>query len=291
MQGMFVSVYMPTKDRCALLQRAVESVLTQTHREFELIVVNDGSSDGTASYLDALAARDARVRVFHHETPGGAPQARNRAIREARAQWVTGIDDDDEFMPGRLASLSAVAQAYETSGVKFSLLYTQDEVVSPHRTGTTNKPCCTELDALCKQNCIGDQVFARRAHLLEIGLYDEALPAWQDLDLNMRLVDAFGPARLVDAMLYRLHDDNRPDRISRKGKAAILQAFDLVAAKWPTLPDHRKQQLYLQVLSGHYGFAIEPADVARFLSFGAGTRAAVRFVRRYQERQARFARK
>jgi glycosyltransferase involved in cell wall biosynthesis len=284
---MFVSVYMPTKDRRALLQRAVDSVLAQTGCDFELIVVNDGSSDGTAAYLDALAASDPRVRAFHHGTPGGAPRARNRALREARGDWVTGLDDDDEFLPGRLATLAAVARAYENGGVPFSLLYTQDEVVSPRRTGTTHKPCCTDLDALCKQNCIGDQVFARRARLLDIGGYDEALPAWQDLDLNMRLVHAFGPARLVDAALYRLHDDERPDRISRKGKSAILEAFNLVSAKWPALPNHRKQQLYLQVLSGHYNFKIESADVARFLAFGATPRAAIRLMKRYNERRTR----
>lgn len=284
---MFVSVYMPTKDRCALLERAVGSVLAQTHRDFELIIVDDGSSDGTASYLDALAARDDRVRVFHHTTSLGAPRARNRAIREARGDWVTGLDDDDEFMPERLAALSAVAQAFEVSGVKFSLLYTQDVVVSPKRTGVTRKPCCADLEALCRQNCVGDQIFVRRAHILEIGLYDESLPAWQDLDLNMRLVAAFGLARAVDAPLYRFHDDDRPDRISRKGKGAILDAFDIVADKWPSMPDQRKQLLYLQVLSAHYGFPIESGDLARYLALGVHPRAAVRFVRRYKERLER----
>ena len=100
---------------------AVASVLAQTHPDFELLIVNDGSTDGTAGYLDDLAARDARVRVFHHDQPGGAPRARNKAIREARGSWVTGIDDDDEFLPGRLAALSSVAHAYEISGVAFSL--------------------------------------------------------------------------------------------------------------------------------------------------------------------------
>jgi glycosyltransferase involved in cell wall biosynthesis len=284
---MFVSVYMPTKDRCTLLQRAVASVLDQTHREFELLIVNDGSSDGTASYLDDLAARDPRVRVFHHDTPGGAPRARNKAIREARGEWITGIDDDDEFLPGRLAAFVSVAQAYETSGVNFSLLYTQDLVVSPERTGTTRKPCCVELDMLCRQNFIGDQVFVRRADLIAAGLYDEDLPAWQDLDLNMRLVDAYGPARLIDVPLYRLYDDDRPDRISRKGKAAILAAFEIVAGKWSTLPPQRKQLLYLQVLSAHYGFPIESSDLTRYLSYGVHPRAAVRFVKRFRERQER----
>ena len=131
--------------RFAELVRAPEPVLREHLDEAALLIAAHANLGLDVEHyrgrLDDLAARDARVRVFHHATPGGAPRARNLAIREARAEWVTGIDDDDEFMPGRLAALSAVAQAFETSGVKFSLLYTQDEVVSPHRTGTTRKPC------------------------------------------------------------------------------------------------------------------------------------------------------
>lgn len=282
-----VSVYVPTKDRCALLQRAVNSVLAQTHREFELIVVNDGSSDGTAAYLDALAADDPRVRVFHCAKPSGAPHARNLAIRAARGEWVTGLDDDDEFMPERLAALVAIAAAFESGGVPFSGLYTQDEVVRPARTSATRKPCCVTLEALFMQNCIGNQVFMRRSVAVDLGLYDERLPAWQDLDFNMRLVDRHGPARLVDRALYRLYHDDRPDRLSRQRKPAILEAFRLVSGKWPAASARQKQQLYLQVLSTHYGFPIEPADIARYASFGVGPGAMARLMRQCTERLRR----
>lgn len=283
-----VAVYLPTRDRCELLQRAIGSVLAQTHREFELIVVDDGSRDGTAAYLDRLAAAEPRLRVIRHDAPRGAPQARNAALRAADAEWITGLDDDDEFMPGRLAALLALTGAFDAAGVAFSALYTQDEVVRgravPPR--ITTKPCCAQLDALFAQNCVGNQLFMRRRDVLDVGLYDEALPAWQDLDLAMRMVGRFGPARLLDRPLYRLHHDERPDRISRQRKEAIVAAFAGIAAKWPDASATSKQRLYLQVLGEHYGFPVERADIRRYLSFGIQPDALLKLLRRCVQRRA-----
>ncbi len=284
---MSVAVYLPTRDRCELLARAIGSVLAQTHRDFELIVVDDGSRDGTAAYLDRLASAEPRLAVIRHAEPQGAQRARNAALRAARAEWVTGLDDDDEFMPERLAALLAVANAFDAGGVAFSALYTQDEVVRarvPPR--VTTKPCCATLDALFAHNCVGNQLFMRSSAVLDAGLYDEALPAWHDLDLAMRMVARFGCARLVDRPLYRLHHDDRPDRISRQDKRAIVAAFAAIASKWPDAPAHRKQRLYLQVLGEHYGFPIERADVARYLSFGVGPHALLALLRRWVARRA-----
>ena len=101
-----VSVYLPTRNRPELLQQAVDSVLTQTFPDFELLIVDDGSEDvGTSKLIEAFQARDRRVRGFRHATSRGAPAARNLAINEARGRFLTGIDDDDLLLPNRLESL------------------------------------------------------------------------------------------------------------------------------------------------------------------------------------------
>ena len=74
---MLVSIYLPTKNRQALLRRAVESVLTQSYTTLELIVVDDGSTDDTQSYLDTVRTADSRIRVIRNETSLGAPLSRN----------------------------------------------------------------------------------------------------------------------------------------------------------------------------------------------------------------------
>lgn len=268
-----VSVYLPTKDRLGSLRSAVASVLVQTCPSLELIVVNDGSGDGTADYLDALARQDARVRVIHHERPRGAPASRNEALRQARGTWATGLDDDDEFRPGRIEAFVTVARLLQRHGIAFSALYSQDEVLGPRGRRFSHKPGRVELQDLFGGNRIGNQIFALRETYLAAGLYDERLPAWQDLDLNMRIVERFGPALLVDAPYYVFNDEERPDRISRKKKEKILEAYQLISRKWPQAPARWHQALYLQALSPHYRLPLAWSDIAAYLRLGVAPKS------------------
>jgi len=260
---------MPTKDRLALLRAAIDSVLAQTHRTLELIVVNDGSSDGTRAYLDELAARNPIVRAIHHDKPQGAPRSRNEAIRAARGEWVTGLDDDDAFEPHRVEALLHYALMLEKIGVKFSAVYSQYHTVKSATVTPTSKRGSVTLDDLFQRNSVGNQIFVRKEAIVAAGLFDEALPAWQDLDMIMRVVAMHGPARVFDAPLYRFTDDERPDRISRKAKTKILDAYKRVVAKWPNASADAKRALYRQVFGEHYGFPIEWADLKNYLALGA----------------------
>ena len=106
-----ISVVLPTHNRAGLLPRALASVLGQRCDEaFEVIVVDDGSDDGTAAYLAAIA--DPRLTLLRNETAQGAAAARNRGLAAAGAPVTAFLDDDDELLPGFLAaSLAAHRQA------------------------------------------------------------------------------------------------------------------------------------------------------------------------------------
>ncbi|HEY7173441.1 MAG TPA: glycosyltransferase family 2 protein, partial [Micromonosporaceae bacterium] len=97
-----ISVVIPTFDRPALVMRAVRSVLAQTLDDIEVVVVVDGPDDATHSALATVA--DPRLRVVMLPDQGGAPNARNVGVREARAPWTAFLDDDDEWLPGKLAT-------------------------------------------------------------------------------------------------------------------------------------------------------------------------------------------
>ena len=276
--GPLVSVYMPTKDRRKLLQAAVESVLAQTYRPLELIVVNDGSSDSTHAWLDELAASNPAIRVIHHEKPLGAPRSRNEAIRAARGEWVTGLDDDDEFEPQRIECLLAFALLLEKSAVPFSAVYSQYNTVRGDSAVPTTKRGSASLQDLFANNHVGNQIFARKNVFISAGLFDESLPAWQDLDMIMRVVATHGPARLFDAPLYRFCDDDREDRISRKLKARILDAYRQVIAKYPDATPAAKRALYWQVFGNHYGFPVEWSDLRAYVALGATPRDLARML-------------
>lgn len=101
-----IGIYLPTKNRVELLKRAVDSVLAQTYSNFKLLIIDDGSTDTTPEYLKSIT--DPRVSYIRNEQSERACNARNRAIKELDTELVTGLDDDDVFLPERLERLIAV---------------------------------------------------------------------------------------------------------------------------------------------------------------------------------------
>ena len=263
---MLVSIYLPTKNREALLRRAVDSVLTQTHTTLELIIVDDGSTDGTPAYLDTAQEEDSRIRVIRNEASLGAPLSRNLAIGAARGEFVTGLDDDDYFHPQRIAAFVAEWQLHEQIGERFSCLFSQDVTERGYKRFASARPGSVRWEDLFFCNVIGNQIFTRRETLIAAGLFDQEMPAWQDLDLFIRVLKHSGPAKLVDAALYHVNLDPRLDRISLSN-ARILRAYRMLAAKWQDCPRVMRQALYLQTFR-HYGTRPGPFDLLTFVRMG-----------------------
>jgi len=111
MQAPAVSVLIPTYNRRVLVAEAVASVLAQTEENFELIVVDDGSTDGTAEALEAQLAGDPRATVIR-KANGGTASARNRGLEAARAPCVAFLDSDDLWGPRYLSSQLAALEAH-----------------------------------------------------------------------------------------------------------------------------------------------------------------------------------
>lgn len=118
----YFSVVLPTYNRARMAAAAVLSVLGQSERDFELIVVDDGSTDDTAAILAKLP-KDERLRVLSMEKNQGQHKCRNRAIREARGEFVTFLDSDDLYLPERLAEFRRAAESRPGTGFWFSNAY------------------------------------------------------------------------------------------------------------------------------------------------------------------------
>src|SRR5688500_17265462 len=98
---MDISVVVPTRNRSALLSTTLRSVLTQRGVDFEVLVVDEASTDDTLQVVDRF--RDPRIRVIRHATAQGVSAARNRGVAEARGVWIAFLDDDDLWAPAKLA--------------------------------------------------------------------------------------------------------------------------------------------------------------------------------------------
>lgn len=108
-EGTGISVVVPVYNVREYLDRCVQSILGQTYRDFELLLVDDGSTDGSGERCDDWAQRDARIRVFHQPNSGQAV-ARNRAVARSAGKWVSFVDADDFVEPDYLEYLLGLAR-------------------------------------------------------------------------------------------------------------------------------------------------------------------------------------
>ncbi len=104
---MFFSIVIPVYNRERLLPRCLASIFGQDFRDFEIIAVDDGSTDGSLSVLQAMS--DPRLRIFSHAQNRGVCPARNTAIAAARGEWIVALDSDDELVPGALTRMHRLA--------------------------------------------------------------------------------------------------------------------------------------------------------------------------------------
>lgn len=215
-----VGIYMPTHNRVELLKKAIDSVLSQTYQNFKLVVVNDGSSDGTQAYLESLI--DPRISFIEHKKSTGACRSRNDAIAKLDTELVTGLDDDDIFLPERLNDLLSVYNkdyAFVCSGyfwdygVHKKALFKDDREISLS-------------DAFDLNQC-SNQILVNRERILAVGSFDEKIPALQDHDLWVRLIAKFGSAYRIGKPSYIVNDDHSLERISSvKNKLHAIAMFE-----------------------------------------------------------------
>ncbi len=190
------------------VDRSVESILAQEAVDFEFIIVNDGSKDGTKEILDGYAARDRRVLVIHQENKG-LTKALIRGCSEARGELIARQDADDVSLPGRLAMQAEMLHAH--SEVALVSCWTQfigpeDEPLyevcrKDTPTDATEKLRCGDAGKIKGISGHGTAMF-RRADYLRAGGYREQFYFAQDLDLWLRLTD-FGQLAFVPVVLYQ----------------------------------------------------------------------------------------
>jgi glycosyltransferase involved in cell wall biosynthesis len=181
-----VSVVIPTYNRAELLQQAIDSVLAQTFADFEVIVVDDASTDETGAV--ATAIDDDRIRYIRHEQNRHGAAARNTGIEAARGEYVAFLDDDDEWYPEKLAKQVAVM---EDSPADVALVYCWAEVYDGDERINVRRPDLA--GDIFEQTLTGNPIGAtstlllRTDALVDIGGFDESLHRGQDSDLIRRV--------------------------------------------------------------------------------------------------------
>ena len=225
-----VSVIIPTYNRCAMLHEAIDSELAQSFQDFELIVIDDGSTDGTAEYLRRL---DKAIRIERIEHRGPAA-ARNRGVELARAPMIGFLDSDDLWAPAKLERHVAFMSANPACAISQT-----DEIwirdgrrVNP---GTRHRKRAGAIFIDSLQTClIGISATMMRTDLFRsLGGFDEIMAAAEDYDLWLRILIDHKAGLLGEPLVTRR--GGRPDQTSAATPALdrfrILSLTKLLASE------------------------------------------------------------
>jgi len=181
-----VSVIIPTLNRSQMLSCALESVLTQSYPNYEVIVVDDGSSDGTRELVGRYCNNNSRVRLIEHGERRGAQAARNTGIRESRGEWIAFLDSDDQWLPHSLEARLKVANR-ERVKVVHSECYVIREEGKKKPFGIPPMAGWIYHDLLTRQGPVFPALLVARQALETIGYLDEQIVSYQEWDAAIRL--------------------------------------------------------------------------------------------------------
>lgn len=211
-----ISIILPTCNGEQYLAQSIESCLNQSHTDFELILVDDASTDTTPSILEAYAKKDARTRVFRHDTRKLLPGALNTGFSYARGDFLTWTSDDNCYRETALAELLSFLQSNPDIAVVYADYTHMDESGEILEPITVREPA-----SMTYKSCVGPCFLYRREVYEIIGDYAEDLFLVEDYDYWLRVSMCFRLHPLHrDLYLYRLH----PNSLTSKYRAQIMAA-------------------------------------------------------------------
>jgi glycosyltransferase involved in cell wall biosynthesis len=204
-----VSIVLPTYNGERFLEEAIDSCLNQTYASFELIIVDDASTDGTPAIISSYAARDHRVRYVRHETNRKLPAALNTGFSEAKGDYLTWTSDDNLYLPDALAEMVQELESNPDVDIIYSNYTEIDSAGLAIGAVEVSSPC-----KLAFFNCLGGGCYLYRRTVQEsLKGYDEDFFLVEDYDFWLRASCAFRFKTLPkDLYRYRRHESSLTSR-------------------------------------------------------------------------------
>lgn len=243
-----VSVYISTCNRFEKLKRAVDSVLQQSYPHIEVLICDDASSDETQEYAAELARKDSRVKYFRNEENKGACSARNLGIFAAEGDFITGLDDDDEFTADRIQYfIDNWDDRYSFLCANFTNRFSDGD--SFYYEDKDSLVFC--FDAMLFDNVASNQVFTLTSRLQAINGFDTTVRRLQDWDTWLRLSYKFGEFMRLPRSTYVMNHDHNKDAVRVSKSYSFLKAFSEIGERNPGI--YGEKNLYkLEYLIAFY---------------------------------------
>lgn len=246
-----VSIVIPAYNRAGTIRSAIESVLRQTYTDFEVLIVDDGSTDDTMAKVAEIS--DPRIRMLANPENMGAGAARNTGIDHAKGVWIAFQDSDDEWLPEKLqkqmqlltakgadhiacyCGLLVVGQLNQSQHERRQVLYIPDSKLARvdgdiSRTVLSTNPASTQT------------LVIRRDIIKAIGGFDEDLPALEDWEYVLRLAQQGSFAFVDEPLVLQFFSDNSLTRSQLNRATALLGILEKHQALWQAHPRIHAQQ-------------------------------------------------
>jgi glycosyltransferase involved in cell wall biosynthesis len=235
-----VSVIIPTRNRPMMLKRALRSVASQTYRNIEAIVVNDGSE-----FINEAEIRKEidfhAIRILRNVRKAGASGARNTGFYASKGLFIGFLDDDDEWMPEKIEKqVEALMKADNKVGIvctQYFILREGEKIIRYTQVEGD------VYDVLCKEHIAGNtsNPLIKRHVLEDVNGFDEALPAGQDTDLWIRIAKRYHFITVYEplALIHEHHDE----RITRNAQKQLVGIYMLLYKHWSAFSMRRRYKL------------------------------------------------
>ncbi len=241
-----VSILLATRNRAALLRRAISSLRRQTYAPLEILVLDDGSTDETLAWLADQAAMDSRLRVLRNDTPVGLASALNRLIAESRGDFLARMDDDDVAYPQRIERQIEYMQHHgiDVCGTWYRRVARWGKGIS--RPAVDDETIKTEL--LFQPPLLHPSVMMRRSVLERHGGYRTEFPHAEDYELWTRLAPhaRFGnvPETLMDYTIapHQVSRRFNQDQVNSAQRIRMRYLADLGVSH-----DQRQRQIHVSL--------------------------------------------
>lgn len=249
MENIFkVSVIIPTYNRAHLIKRAIESILNQSFQDFEIIIVDDGSTDSTEDVIKSFQEKDKRIRYFRHGKNEGEGAARNTGIKLSQSPFIAFQDSDDISLPERLEKQVKILEKEPNEvGLVYSDMwritkkeksYFHSPTIMPENKITYNKALAYGVLGIG----IGSSLL-RREVFKKTGIFDEGLPVYIDLEFFIRLSKYYYFYHIAEPLIKYFEEE---DSLTANNNS-IIKARKLILKKY--YDDIKKDKIALEA---HY---------------------------------------
>jgi len=225
-----VSMVLPTYNGKQYIEQSIQSVLAQTYQNWELIIVDDCSTDGTAEIVQHYAEGNPRIQVIHNAENQKLPRSLNVGFRHAAGDYFTWTSDDNRYKPTALEKMLEYLEADSKAGLVYADMDYIDE------NGCKTGAISAEAIELYCMNCIGACFLYRRSVAEQIGEYDASMFLVEDYDYWLRIAKRFRVAHLSECLYeYRRHgaslSEQKAENVKRQLDRLRRRELDFLLTK------------------------------------------------------------